>query len=101
MPSTGRPDCTATQRGVSKPQEANIRPSDVRYTSVALSGNESLLKYVIFTVFFHPTSTIRVMEIWIKTFVKDFCQLLYGSGLNIIQELLQTGLEDVGEEVGG
>lgn len=50
-------------------------------------------------LFFHPTSTIRVMEIWIKTFVKDFCQLLYRSGLNVIQELLQTGLKDVGEEL--
>lgn len=50
--------------------------------------------------FFYPTSTIRVMEIWIKTFVKHFCQLLYRSGLNVIQELLQTGLKDVGEELG-
>lgn len=36
MPSTGRPDCTATQSGVSKPQEANIQPSDVCCPSVAL-----------------------------------------------------------------
>lgn len=96
MPSTGRPDCTATHSGVSKPQEANIQPSGVCYDSGALQG----MKVLFSQVFFHPTSTIRVMEIWIKTFVKDFCQFLYHSGLNVIQELLQAGLKDVGEELG-
>lgn len=45
------------------------------------------------------TSTIRVMEIWIKTFIKDFGHFLYCSSLNVIQKLFQTGLR--GRGVGG
>lgn len=50
MPSTGRPDCAATQSGVSKPQEANIQPSDMCYPSVALQG----MKISYFRSFFSP-----------------------------------------------
>lgn len=44
------------------------------------------------------TSSVRVMEIWIKTFIKDFCHFLYCSSLDVIQELFQTGLRGIEEE---
>lgn len=44
------------------------------------------------------TSTVRVMKIWIEAFVEDFCNFLYSSSLNVVQELLQTGLRGAGEE---
>lgn len=44
------------------------------------------------------TSIVRIMKIWIKTFIKDFCHFLYRSSLNVIQELLQTGLRGEEEE---
>lgn len=89
MPSTGRPDCTATQSGVSEPQvgregKVSVRPANLS----ALVQQEE------------PTSAVWVVEIRIQAFVEDFAQFFYSSGLNVIQKLLQTGLGGGAQEVG-
>lgn len=45
------------------------------------------------------TSRVSVLEVWVETFVHELDHLVHSTGLDVVHELLKTGLQ-VGEEEG-